>query len=155
LFERLFEILLFCCALTSLLLVVALVAVLAWESFFFFREIQVTRFLLDLEWTPLFAEKRYGILLLLLGTLQVTVVAMVVALPPGLLIAVYLNEYAPSQLRRIVKPLLEVLAGIPTVVYGYFALLAVTPVLQKIFPQIARFNALSPGIVLGLMIIRS
>jgi len=153
LFELFFEFLLFCCALFSIALVLVLIAVLGWESLSFFREVPINRFLFDLEWTPLFAQKNYGILPLLLGTLQVTIVALAVALLPGLLIAVYMSEYSSDNVRRLIKPLLEILAGIPTVIYGYFALLTVTPMLQKLFPGMAGFNALSPGIVLGLMVL--
>ena len=110
-------------------------------------------FLTGTEWTPLFASPRFGVLPLVAGTLLVAAIAMAVALPMGLLSAIYLSEYAPETLRRVVKPVLEVLAGVPTVVYGYFALMFVTPLLQRVFPQMSGFNALSPGIVMGIMIL--
>jgi phosphate transport system permease protein len=127
--------------------------VLAVESFDFFRVAPLTEFLFGTEWTPLFADKRFGVLPLVVGTLLVSAIAMAVALPMGLLSAVYLSEYAGPRVRRVIKPVLEVLAGVPTVVYGYFALLFVTPLLQQIIPSLAGFNALSPGIVMGIMIL--
>ena len=113
----------------------------------------ITEFLFGTEWTPLFYNKQFGVLPLVAGTALVSGIAMAVALPAGLLSAIYLSEYAPPRVRRIVKPVLEVLAGVPTVVYGYFALLFVTPLLQKFVPGLAGFNALSPGIVMGIMIL--
>ena len=110
-------------------------------------------FLFGTVWTPLFFDKQFGVLPLVSGTLLASAIAMAVALPAGLLIAVYLSEYAPRQVRRFVRPILEILAGVPTVVYGYFALLFVTPLLQKLVPGLAGFNALSPGIVMGIMIL--
>jgi phosphate transport system permease protein len=104
-------------------------------------------------WTPLFANPRFGVLPLVGGTVLVSLIAMAVALPMGLVSAIYLSEYAPDSLRRVVKPVLEILAGVPTVVYGYFALMFVTPLLQGIWPTLAGFNALSPGIVMGIMIL--
>src|SRR5690606_35048565 len=114
----------------------------------FFAEVPVTDFLLDTEWTPLFAEKRFGILPLLSGTLLTTAIALVVAIPLGLLAAIYLSEFASRRVRRFLKPALEILAGVPTVVYGYFALMAVTPALQTFIPGLAGFNALSAGLVM-------
>jgi phosphate transport system permease protein len=127
--------------------------VLLSESVAFFREVSIVEFLTATEWTPLFARKQFGILPLLAGTFLTTVIAIAVALPIGLTIAIYLNEYAPVRLKQTVKPLLEVLATIPTVVYGFFALTVVTPFLQKIIPGLAGFNALSAGMVMGVMII--
>ncbi|HUF47093.1 MAG TPA: phosphate ABC transporter permease subunit PstC [Vicinamibacterales bacterium] len=144
---------LFLCAATSVLVTAGIIGVLLFEALLFFQDVSVLDFFTDTEWTPLFAQKRFGILPLLTGTLLVSAIAMVVALPAGLLSAIYLSEYAPSGLRRVVKPLLEVLAGVPTVVYGYFALLFVTPLLQDIVPGLAGYNALSPGIVMGIMIL--
>jgi phosphate transport system permease protein len=115
--------------------------------------VSIVEFLTGTEWTPLFADPHFGVLPLVAGTLLVSAIAMAVALPMGLLSAIYLSEYAPEGLRRVVKPLLEILAGVPTVVYGYFALMFVTPLLQRIFPQMSGFNALSPGIVMGIMIL--
>jgi phosphate transport system permease protein len=115
--------------------------------------VPITHFLFGTEWTPLFYNKKFGVLPLVAGTALVSGIAMVVALPAGLLSAIYLSEYAPPGVRRVVKPILEVLAGVPTVVYGYFALLFVTPLLQNFLPGLSGFNALSPGIVMGIMIL--
>lgn len=151
--EWLIERLLFVCAAASVFTTVGIIGVLAFETIAFFGEVSPFAFLTGTEWTPLFANKQFGVLPLVAGTVLVSVIAMVVALPMGLLSAIYLSEYAPSRVRRVVKPVLEVLAGIPTVVYGYFALQFVTPLLQIFFPQLSGFNALSPGIVMGLMIL--
>jgi phosphate transport system permease protein len=110
-------------------------------------------FLTGTTWTPLFHNRQFGVLPLVAGTVLVAAIAMGVAVPAGLLSAIYLSEYAPEGVRRVVKPVLELLAGIPTVVYGYFALLFVTPLLQAVVPTLATFNALSPGIVMGLMML--
>jgi phosphate transport system permease protein len=152
-FEPLIERALFLCALVSVGTTVGIVAVLLFETVEFFRAVPVFAFLTGTVWTPLFANPQFGVLPLVMGTLLVSAIAMVVALPLGLLSAVYLSEYAPARLRRTVKPVLEVLAGVPTVVYGYFALLFVTPLLQSFIPTLAGFNALSPGIVMGIMIL--
>lgn len=143
----------FACAAITLLTTIGIIWVLLSQSFSFFKEVSVWDFLTDTQWTPLFADKHFGILPLLTGTLLITVIAMLVALPLGLTIAIYLNEYAPKGFRKVVKPLLEVLAAVPTVVYGFFALVVVTPMLQKLIPGLSGFNALSPGIVMGIMII--
>jgi len=144
---------LFLCAALSVLITAGIVAVLLFETLAFLREVSIVEFLTGTEWTPLFSEKHFGVLPLVAGTALVSAIAMAVALPAGLLAAIYLSEYAPGRLRRTVKPLLEVLAGIPTVVYGYFALLFVTPLLQKLLPELSGFNALGPGIVMGIMIL--
>jgi phosphate transport system permease protein len=141
------------CALLSVLTTAGIIAVLAIETFGFLREVPVLEFLTGTEWTPLFANPRFGVLPLVVGTTLVSAIAMLVALPMGLLSAIYLCEYAPPRLRRAVKPTLEILAGVPTVVYGYFALMFVTPLLQRSVPGLAGFNALSPGIVMGIMIL--
>jgi len=151
--EKIIESLLFLCGAIGVLTTIGIVWVLLSESFVFFKEVSIIDFFTDTQWTPLFAEKHFGILPLITGTLLTTLIAIVVALPIGLTIAIYLNEYAPKKLRLYVKPALEILAAIPTVVYGYFALMVVTPLLQKIFPGMAGFNALSAGIVMGIMII--
>jgi phosphate transport system permease protein len=130
-----------------------IIAVLAFETYEFLREVPIVEFLTGTEWTPLFANQHFGVLPLVAGTMLVSAIAMVVALPMGLMAAVYLSEYAPSSFRRIVKPVLEILAGVPTVVYGYFALTFVTPLLQTFLPGLSGFNALSPGLVMGLMIL--
>lgn len=144
---------LFLCAAVSILTTVGIILVLLGETIAFLREVPITEFLFGTEWTPLFAVKRFGVLPLLSGTMLVAAIAMAVAVPAGLLSAIYLSEYARPGLRRVIKPVLEVLAGVPTVVYGYFALLFVTPLLQRFIPELAGFNALSPGIVMGIMIL--
>ncbi|MBI3322468.1 MAG: phosphate ABC transporter permease subunit PstC [Candidatus Omnitrophica bacterium] len=151
--ERLIQVALFFCAAVSILTTLGIVAVLSFETFAFFREVSLWKFLTDTQWTPLFSIKRFGILPLLAGTFLTSSIAVGVAMPVGLTCAVYLSEYAGERTRKVLKPLLEILAGVPTVVYGYFALLFVTPLLQKIIPGLAGFNALSPGIVMGIMII--
>jgi phosphate transport system permease protein len=152
-FEFVIERALLLCAFASVATTAGIIAVLLFETIAFLREVPVLEFLTGTEWTPLFANPRFGVLPLVMGTLLVSLIAMVVALPLGLLSAIYLSEYAHPGVRRVVKPVLEVLAGIPTVVYGYFALLFVTPLLQQIVPSLAGFNALSPGIVMGIMIL--
>jgi phosphate transport system permease protein len=152
-FERLIEWALLACALVSIATTAGIVVVLAAETLAFLREVPLAEFLFGTEWTPLFAVPRFGVLPLVAGTVLVSGVAMIVALPLGLLSAIYLGEYARPRTRRVIKPVLEILAGVPTVVYGYFALLFVTPVLQRVIPGVAGFNALAPGIVMGLMIL--
>jgi phosphate transport system permease protein len=144
---------LFVCAAASVLITAGIILVLLFETIAFLREVPILEFVSGTEWTPLFSEKRFGVLPLVAGTVLVSLIAMVVALPAGLLSAIYLSEYAPTRLRRIVKPLIEILAGVPTIVYGYFALLFVTPLLQRFIPGLAGFNALGPGIVMGIMIL--
>jgi len=151
--EKIIETILMLCAAVSVLTTIGILWVLLSESSSFFSKVSIKDFLTDTQWTPLFAEKHFGILPLICGTMLTTFIAILIALPTGLSIAIYLNEYAPKRFRKIVKPLLEVLAAIPTVVYGYFALMVVTPFLQKFIPDMAGFNALSPGIVMGIMII--
>lgn len=141
-------------ALVSILTTIGIVFTLLKESYHFFKEVPVLTFLTGTEWLPFFgSDPQYGIWALISGTLTITLIAIVFAAPIGLVIAVYLSEYASDKARRILKPILEILAGIPTIVYGYFALTFVTPLLQQIFPELSRFNAISPGIVLGIMII--
>jgi phosphate transport system permease protein len=144
--------LLFCGAL-SIITTLGIVAVLLFETVAFFREVSVVEFLTDTQWTPLFDDKHFGILPLISGTVLTAGIAIVVALPIGLVSALYLSEYASARVRSVIKPVLEVLAGIPTVVYGYFALLFVTPLLQQVIPTLSGFNGLAPGIVIGIMII--
>lgn len=151
--ERGIERLFLGCAGLSILITVGILSVLVFETVLFFRQVSPFEFLFGTVWTPLFFDKQFGVLPLVAGTLLVSVVAMAVALPAGLLTAIYLSEYAPVSVRRVVKPVLEILAGVPTVVYGYFALLFVTPLLQVIVPGLAGFNALSPGLVIGIMIL--
>jgi phosphate transport system permease protein len=130
-----------------------IVFTLIFETIEFFRAVPIFRFFSEFEWTPLFADAKFGIWVLISATILTSTIAIAVALPIGLLAAVYLSEYAPSKLRQFLKPSLEILAGVPTVVFGYFALLTVTPFLQKIFPSLQGFNALSAGLVLGVSII--
>ncbi|HLE09553.1 MAG TPA: phosphate ABC transporter permease subunit PstC [Thermodesulfobacteriota bacterium] len=151
--ERAIEGALFLSALFSVFITLGIIAVLVFETYGFFKEVSIIDFLTDTQWTPLFSEKHFGILPLFAGTFLTTAIAMLVALPVGLISAIFLSEYAPDGLRAIIKPMLEVLAAVPTVVYGYFALLFVTPLLQNIIPSLSGFNALSPGIVMGIMII--
>jgi phosphate transport system permease protein len=151
--EKIIESLLFLCGAIGVFTTIGIIWVLLAESISFFGKVPISDFLTDTQWTPLFSEKHFGILPLVCGTLLTTLIAIVVALPFGLSIAVYLNEYAPKRFRQYVKPALEILAAVPTVVYGYFALTVVTPLLQKIIPDLGGFNALSPGIVMGIMII--
>lgn len=147
------ERLLWACAAGSVLITAGIIGVLLFETVAFLREVPITDFLFGTVWSPLFYDAQFGVLPLVSGTLLVSAIAMAVALPAGLLSAIYLSEYAPSGVRRVVKPVLEILAGVPTVVYGYFALLFVTPVLQRILPDLPLFNALSPGLVMGIMIL--
>lgn len=145
--------LLWLCGFLSVLTTLGIVWVLLSQSLPFFRRVSLKEFLTDPQWTPLFSEKHFGVLPLLAGTFLTSLIAMAVALPLGLLMAIYLAEYAPERLRQGIKPTIELLAGIPTVVYGYFALLFVTPLLQRFIPELSGFNALSPGIVMGFMIL--
>jgi phosphate transport system permease protein len=147
------ELLLFISALCSVAITCGIVAILIYESVPFFAEVSLTEFFTETLWTPLFAEARYGIMPLVAGTVVTTAVALAVALPIGTIVAVYLSEFAPPTLREIVKPLLELLSAVPTVVYGYFALLLVAPLLQKVVPNLPTFSMLSAGIVMGIMII--
>ena len=147
------ELLLAGCASLSILTTIGIVLVLMIESAMFFSNVPLFDFLFDTQWTPLFADKHFGILPLLSGTLLIAAIAVLIALPAGLLLAIYLSEFASERTRNIVKPVIEILAGIPTVVFGYFALLTVTPFLQGLIPGLGGFNALSPGIVCGIMIV--
>lgn len=153
LIEFVIERILFGCAAGSVLVTAGIVFVLIFETASFLREVPVSKFLFGTVWTPLFYEPQFGVLPLVAGTVLASAIAMLVAVPAGLVTAIYLSEYAPGAIRRIVRPILEILAGVPTVVYGYFALLFVTPLLQRFVPDLAGFNALSPGIVMGIMIL--
>jgi phosphate transport system permease protein len=151
--ERVIEILLLLAALSSVAITVGIVGVLIFESLQFFKHVSIVEFLTDTQWTVLFAEPHYGILPLVTGTLVTSVVALVVSLPLGTIIAIYLSEYANPKTREILKPILELLSAVPTVVFGYFALLFLTPLLQRWLPSLPGFNMLSAGIVIGIMII--
>ncbi|MGD1850349.1 MAG: phosphate ABC transporter permease subunit PstC [Cyanophyceae cyanobacterium] len=139
-------------ALVSVATTIGIIATLIFETFEFFREVSMVSFLTDSKWTPLFSSAHFGIFVLVSATVMLSGIAISVALPLGLLSAICLSEYASPKLRSILKPLLEVLAGIPSVVFGYFALLLVTPFLQSITPGLEGFNALSAGVVLGVSI---
>jgi phosphate transport system permease protein len=151
--DRAIEIVLLACGLVAVFATAAIVFILVKESLAFFAHVSVREFLTDTTWTPLFDDAHYGILPLVAGTVTVTGVALAVAIPLGTLIAIYLSEFAPHRLRETVKPVLELLGAVPTVVYGYFALLTVTPILQKLIPELPGFNMLSAGLVIGLMIV--
>ena len=141
------------CGIVSVLTTLGIVSVLVFETVTFFTHVSIFNFLTDTQWTPLFTNKHFGILPLFTATLLTSVIAMLVAIPLGLLIAIFLSEYVSSDVRRMLKPILEILAGVPTIVYGYFALLFVTPILRKFIPGMNGFNSLSPGIVMGIMIL--
>ena len=151
--EGIFKSVLMLCGSLSIFTTFGIVLILFYESLLFFKGVSIWDFLTDTQWTPLFADKHFGIAPLVCGTLLTSLIAIIVALPIGLLIAVYLTEYASKRVRLVIKPALEILAGIPTIIYGYFALLFVTPVLQIVLPDMGGFNALSPGIVMGVMIL--
>ncbi|MFO7305246.1 MAG: phosphate ABC transporter permease subunit PstC [Gammaproteobacteria bacterium] len=151
--DRLVELFLLAAGLVAVFTTLAIVAILLYESSAFFEHVSIVEFLTDTMWTPLFADARYGILPLVAGTVTTTLVALLVAVPLGTLIAIYLSEFAPTKVREIVKPILELLGAVPTVVYGYFALTIVTPALQWLMPELPGFNMLSAGLVIGLMIV--
>lgn len=151
--ETIIEVILFLAAFSSVATTIGIMEVLIVESVHFFEKVPLIQFLTDTVWSPLFADPRYGIIPLLSGTLTTSIVAMFVAVPLGTIAAIYLSEFAPPRLREVVKPCLELLAAIPTVVYGYFAFLNVTPFLQTFLPDLPSFNMLSAGLVMGLMII--
>ncbi len=151
--ERVIKAFLVFCTLVSILTTVGIVFALLFDALQFFGEVSFIEFITGTKWTPLFQSKHFGVLALVSATFLTAILSMVVALPLGLLSAIYLSEYSPETMRRVVKPVLEVLAGIPTVVYGYFALLFVTPILRSISDDIFVFNALSASIVMGIMIL--
>ncbi len=151
--ELVIQAILFFAAMVSVFTTIGIVAVLVVEAIPFFYQVSLIEFLTDPQWTPLFAQKHFGILPLVAGTFLTSAIALALAIPVGLLSAVYLSEYAPARVRAILKPALEILAGIPTVVYGYFALLFVTPLLKRVVPNLETFNALSAGLTMGVMII--
>lgn len=151
--ERLIEKLLVMSGWLTILTTLGILVILVYESAKFFADVSIWEFVTGTEWTPLFSKKEFGILPLLTATLLTSVIALLVALPVGLTIAIYLNEYSNRKFRSTVKPMLEVLASVPTVVYGFFALTIITPFLQSFIPGLAGFNSISPGIVMGIMII--
>lgn len=151
--NKIAEVALLLSATLSVFVTIGIIVVLLFETIEFFKEVSIIEFLTDKQWTPLFENKHFGILPLLNATILTSLIAMIVSISFGLTIAVYISEYVKPEKRIILKPVMEILAVVPTVVYGYFALLFVTPILKKIFPDISTFNALSPGIVMGIMII--
>jgi phosphate transport system permease protein len=149
--EKIIEAILFCCGLVSVITTFGIVAIIFSVTFEFFQKVSLAQFFLDTRWTPLFAEQHFGIWPLICGTFLTTAIAMLVAIPLGLSAAIYLSEYASPKVAAILRPAVELLAGVPTVVYGYFALLFVTPVLRSFLP-LEIFNALSAGMMMGIMI---
>jgi phosphate transport system permease protein len=150
--ERIIEAILFASAAASVFITLGIVYILVSESIVFFQHVSIIDFLTDTQWTPLFDDAHFGIMVLLSGTAVSSLVALGVAIPLGTTIAIYLSEFATPRNREIAKPILELLSGMPTVVFGYFALLFVTPLLQKLMPELSGFNLLSAGIVMGIMI---
>lgn len=151
--ERIIELFLFLAAATSVLTTVGIVYVLVSESIQFFKHVSLWSFLTDTQWTPLFDDAHFGIMVLVSGTLVSAAVALSVAIPIGTVTAIYLSEFANSRIREWAKPALEILGGIPTIIFGYFALLIVTPLLQKLIPTLPGFSLLSAGLVMGIMIV--
>ena len=151
--ERLIEALLLGAAAVSVMTTLGIVYVLVSESIQFFANVSIVDFLTDTQWTPLFDDAHFGIMVLISGTLVSSLVALLVAIPMGTIIAIYLSEFANAKVREIAKPILELLGGIPTIVFGYFALLVVTPILQYFFPEMPGFSLLSAGLVMGIMIV--
>lgn len=151
--ERAIEAVLFLCAFSAVAITAAIVGVLVYESAGFFEHVSLWAFLTDVQWTPLFENAHYGILPLVSGTVTTSAIALLVAIPLGTVTAIYLSEFARPRVREVVKPVLELISGVPTVVFGYFALLFVTPMLQKLVPGLPGFNLLGPGIVIGIMIV--
>lgn len=151
--ERAIELILFAMAMVAVATTVAIISILLYESWEFFRQVSLVEFFTGTEWTPMFENPKYGVLPLISGTLTVAFIALAVAVPVGVVVAIYLSEFAPHSVREVLKPFLELLAGVPTIIYGYFALLLVTPFLQQFMPDLQGFNMLGPGIVIGIMII--
>ncbi len=141
------------CGSVSIFTTLGIIAVLSVESLLFFGEVSLSQVLFDSQWTPLFLDKHFGIWPLVAGTVLTSLIALALSVPAGLIIAIYVGEFAAERTRRWLKPVLELLAGIPTIVYGYFALLFITPALQVIFPSMGSFNALSAGLAMGIMIL--
>jgi phosphate transport system permease protein len=145
--------LLFLAAALSVFVTVGIVFVLLQESILFFRQVSLFDFLTETEWTPVFENPRFGIITLVSGTFMTTFIGLVVAIPAGTILSIYLSEFAGSRTREIIKPVLELLAGVPTVAFGYFALFFLTPIFQLFIPGLSGFNLLVPGIVIGIMIL--
>tara|TARA_B100000902_G_scaffold113442_1_gene114565 strand:- start:1 stop:927 length:927 start_codon:yes stop_codon:yes gene_type:complete len=153
LIERMIEFSLLCSGIVAIFITLAIIYVLVSEAIPFFQHVSMKDFLTDTVWTPNYSIKHYGILPLISGTLTTTGIALIVAVPLGTITAIYLSEFASHKVREVIKPILELLVGVPTVVFGYFALMLVTPMLQKIYPDLTTFNMLGPGIVMGIMIV--
>lgn len=153
LMDQSMRLVLFLAATLSVLVTAGIIYVLVSESVTFFRQVPLWDFLTDTQWTPVFEDKHFGIITLLSGTLMTTLIALVIAVPAGTILAIYLSEFARPRVRETVKPFLELIAGVPTVAFGYFALLFLTPIFQKFIPGLATFNLLVPGIVIGIMIL--
>lgn len=151
--DRMVETVLLLAACVSVFTTMAIVYILVRESVMFFSHVPVNDFLFDTQWTPLFDDAHFGIAVLLSGTLSSSAVALCIAIPLGTVIAIYLSEFAGHTTREVLKPLLELLSGVPTIIYGFFALLVITPLIQAIYPELPTFNVLSAGIVMGIMII--
>lgn len=151
--ERIIEFILMLAALSAVATTLSIVGILLYESMSFFKTVSIVDFFTDTQWTPLFEDAHYGIMPLVSGTLTTSAIALAVAIPIGTIGAIYLSEFASHKVREIVKPILELLVGVPTIVFGYFALLFLTPILQTIFPELPGFNMLSAGIVMGIMIV--
>ena len=151
--EKLIEAILLGAAAVSVMTTLGIVYVLVSESIQFFSHVSIVDFLTDTQWTPLFDDAHFGIMVLISGTLVSSAVALLVAIPMGTVIAIYLSEFANGKVREVAKPVLELLGGIPTIVFGYFALLVVTPILQFFFPSLPGFSLLSAGLVMGIMIV--
>lgn len=151
--DRIMRVVLFLCAALSVLVTAGIVYVLLSESVKFFAQVSIIEFLTDTQWTPVFQDKHFGIMTLVSGTLVSSLIALLVAIPAGTVLAIYLSEFARPRVREIIKPFLELIAGVPTVAFGYFALLFLTPIFQIFIPGLAGFNLLVPGIVMGIMIL--
>jgi phosphate transport system permease protein len=151
--EKLIEAILLGAATISVLTTLGIVYVLVSESYSFFQNVSIIDFLTDTQWTPLFDDAHFGIMVLISGTLVSSAVALLLAIPMGTIIAIYLSEFANPKVREVAKPILELLGGIPTIVFGYFALLVVTPILQFFIPSLPGFSLLSAGLVMGIMIV--
>ena len=151
--ERFIELGLLCSGVFAIFITLAIIYVLVSEAIPFFQHVSLYDFLTDTVWTPNYSIKHYGIMALVSGTLTTTFIALFVAVPLGTITAIYLSEFATHKVRETIKPILELLVGVPTVVFGYFALMLVTPFLQKIYPDLTTFNMLGPGIVMGIMIV--
>ncbi|WP_435303607.1 phosphate ABC transporter permease subunit PstC [Staphylococcus agnetis] len=151
--DKIMPIILAAIAAISILTTIGIVVTLLTETITFFTKVPMSKFFLETDWNPFSSNPKYGIWALILGTLKITAIATIFAVPVGLGAAIYLSEYASKRTKRVIKPILEILAGIPTIVYGFFALTLVTPILRSIFPSISSFNAISPGLVVGVMII--